>query len=194
MAQGDVKNQGSMMGRLIQLLALVMILAIAQLGMVTPADAGKANKEAKKIERQKKKIKRAQNKESRFEKRRKDRRIVMFDIWVDQAEREAYLKEMSKKKIKLVKAMPYLNSAVLRVPRSISNDELAADERVVSAVTNHKTRLRKGRKAERLRIRDADSGAELVYISGDGLAGDGGSGDGGSGDGSDSTRSSRRGR
>ncbi|MGB5984599.1 MAG: S8 family peptidase, partial [Desulfobacterales bacterium] len=68
-------------------------------------------------------------------------------------------------------------------PRSISNDELADDERVAAAVTNHKTRIKKGRKAERLRLRDADSGAELVYISGDGVSGDGGSGDGGSGDG-----------
>ncbi|MGB5985642.1 MAG: hypothetical protein WBG37_10085, partial [Desulfobacterales bacterium] len=141
----------------IKLLALGLILCIAQLGMAPPADAGKRNKEAKKIERQKKKIKRAQKKESRLEKRRKDRRIVMFAEWVDDYEREAYLEEIAEKRIKLVKEMPFINGVVLRVPRSISNDELADDERVAAAVTNHKTRIKKGRKAERLRLRDADS-------------------------------------
>ncbi|MGB5986130.1 MAG: hypothetical protein WBG37_12570, partial [Desulfobacterales bacterium] len=135
----------------IKLLALGMILCIAQLGTVSPADAGQRSKQSKKMERKQ------QKQENRFEKRRKDRRIVMFADWVDEDGRQTYLEEMSEKRIKLVKEMPYLNGVVLRVPRSISNDELADDERVAAAVTNHKTRIKKGRKAERLRLRDADS-------------------------------------
>ncbi|MGB5985328.1 MAG: S8 family peptidase [Desulfobacterales bacterium] len=159
-----------------RLLAVGLMVCIAQLGMVPPAEAGKGNKAAK-IERKK------QIKENRFEKRRKDRRIVMFAEGVTHDGRMAYVADWSHHGVKLVKELPLINGAVLWVPRGLDNDSLTNDERVSNVVNNQGTRLKNGRQADRLRMRDADSGSELVYISGDGGSGDGGSGDGGSGDG-----------
>ncbi|MGB5986085.1 MAG: S8 family serine peptidase, partial [Desulfobacterales bacterium] len=160
-----------------KLLALGMILCIAQLGMVSPADAGNKNKQTKLAKKFK------QKKENRFEKRRKDRRIVMFAEGVTHDERMAYVADWFHHGVKLVQELPLINGAVLRVPRGLDNDSLANDNRVSTVVENQRSTLNNGRGKGRMRMRDADTGSELVYISGDGIAGDGGSGDGGSGDG-----------